>query len=117
IHVGKTRNSTFYTEEGLKGGLKSWTQPYNKPVLTHHNAHDGEPIGRILEAQYSDQTLSGKSGLIFTVEITDPTAVEKVLDGRYHTVSIGASTDKVTCNICGTDRTEEWCEHYPGRRY
>lgn len=117
IHVGRTRNSTFYTEEGLKGGLKSWTQPYNKPVLTHHNSYDGEPIGRILNAEYSEQTLAGKGGLIFTVEVTDPDAIEKVLDGRYQTVSIGATTDKVTCNICGTDRTEEWCAHYPGKKY
>lgn len=117
IHVGRTKNFTYYTEEGLKAGLKSWTQPYNKPVLTHHNSYSGEPVGRILEAEYSDKTLSGKPGLIFTVEITDPDAIEKVLDGRYQTVSIGASTDKVTCNICGTDRTQEWCDHYPGKKY
>lgn len=117
IHVGRTRNYTFYTEEGLKSGLSSWTQPYSKPVLTHHNDWNGEPIGRILKAEFSDKTLSGKSGLIFTCEITDPDAIEKVLDGRYQTVSIGATTDKVTCNICGTDRTEEWCDHFPGEIY
>jgi hypothetical protein len=117
IHVGRTKNFTYYTEEGLKAGLKSWTQPYNKPVLTHHNEYRGEPIGRILSADYSEQTISGRPGLIFTVEITDADAIEKVLDGRYQTVSIGASTDKVTCNICGTDRTEEYCGHYPGEKY
>jgi hypothetical protein len=117
IHVGRTRNHTFYTEEGLKAGLSSWTHPYNKPVLTHHNERNGEPIGRILKAEYSEKTLSGKPGLIFTCEITDPDAIEKVLDGRYQTVSIGASTDKVVCNICGTDRTQEWCEHFPGEKY
>jgi hypothetical protein len=83
-------------------------------VLTHHNSYDGEPIGRILKAQFQEDTKSGRPGLVFTVEITDPDAIEKVLDGRYSTVSIGAHTDKVTCNICGTDRTQEWCEHYPG---
>ena len=117
IHVGRTKNFTYYTEEGLKAGLHTWTQPYNKPVLTHHNEHTGEPIGRILEASYEETTLAGKSGLVFTVEITDPQAIEKVLDGRYSTVSIGASTNKVTCNICGTDRTESWCDHYPGEKY
>src|SRR5690606_10788828 len=55
IHVGRTKNFTYYTEEGLKAGLKSWTQPYNKPVLTHHNSYNGEPVGRILEAEYSDK--------------------------------------------------------------
>jgi len=117
IHVGRTANYTYYTKEGLSAGLDSWTHPYNKPVLTHHNDYDGEPIGRILKAEFSENTKSGKPGLVFTVEITDPVAIEKVLDGRYSTVSIGATTDKVTCNICGTDRTQEWCEHYPGEEY
>lgn len=117
IHVGRTANYTFYTEEGLKNGLSSWTHPYNKPVLTHHDAHRGEPIGRILKTEFAESTISGRKGLIFTCEITDPAAVEKVLDGRYSTVSIGATTDKVTCNICGTDRTKEWCEHWRGEDY
>jgi hypothetical protein len=117
IHVGRTANYTYYTKEGLSSGINSWTTPYQKPVLTHHNDHDGEPIGRILDATFSETTPSGKSGLIFKAEITDPRAIEKVLDGRYQTVSIGATTDKVTCNICGTDRTEDWCDHYPGQNY
>lgn len=117
IHVGKTANHTFYTEDGLKEGIGSWTHPYNKPVLTHHNSQDGETIGRILRAEFAETTMSGRKGLIFTCEITDPEAVEKVLDGRYQTVSIGATTDKVTCNICSTDRTKEWCEHWRGEEY
>lgn len=117
IHVGITANGTMYTEEGLKNGISSWTHPYNKPVLTHHNQHSGETIGRILSAKYSTETKSGRKGLIFTVEITDPDAQEKVLDGRYQTVSIGATTDKVTCNICGTNRAESWCDHWKGRTY
>ncbi len=117
IHVGRTRNYTFYTKEGLMTGLSSWTSPHQKPVLTHHNDRDGEPIGRIIKAEFAEVTQSGKPGLVFTVEITDPVAMEKVMDGRYQTVSIGANTDKITCNICGTDRTQEWCEHYPGTQY
>jgi hypothetical protein len=117
IHVGRTANYTYYTKEGLTAGLNSWTTPYNKPVLTHHNDYNGEPIGRILKAEFVEATRSGKPGLVFTCEITDPDAIEKVLDGRYQTVSIGATTDKVTCNICGTDRTQEWCDHYPGEEY
>lgn len=117
IHVGRTANYTFYTEQGLKEGLNSWTHPYNKPVLTHHNSHDGEAIGRILRAEFAESTMSGRKGLIFTCEITGEEAVEKVLDGRYQTVSIGATTDKVTCNMCGTDRTQEWCEHWRGETY
>lgn len=117
IHVGRTANYTFYTEQGLKDGITSWTHPYKKPVLTHHEQHRGEPIGRILKAEFTESTASGRKGLVFTVEITDSVAIEKVLDGRYQTVSIGATTDKVACNICGTDRTKEWCEHWRGEEY
>lgn len=117
IHVGRTANFTHYTREGLKNGVQSWTTPYNKPVITHHNQHSGEPVGRILSAEYSESMPSGREGLLFTVEITEADAVEKVLDGRYQTVSIGATTDKVTCNICHTDRTQEWCEHWRGESY
>lgn len=117
IHVGKTRNHTYYTAEGLKNGIKSWTQPYNKPVLTHHDSRRGEPIGRILSARFEQNTQSGRPGLIFETEITEADAIQKVKDGRYQTVSIGGHTDKVTCNCCGTNRTEEWCEHYPGETY
>lgn len=117
IHVGKTRNGTYYTEKGLREGIDSWTRPYNKPVLTHHNSRDGEPIGRILSAKFEEKTLSGRAGLVFEVEISDKEAVEKVKDGRYSTVSIGGHTDSVVCNCCGTDRMNEWCEHYPGEVY
>lgn len=117
IHVGKTRNGTFYTETGLKEGLSSWTQPHEKPVLTHHNSRNGEPIGRIKSAKFEEKTLSGRKGLVFEVEITDPEAIEKVKDGRYQTVSIGGYTDSVVCNCCGVDRMNEWCEHYPGEVY
>lgn len=117
IHVGKTRNGTYYTEAGLKNGIDSWTKPYNKPVLTHHNSRTGEPIGRILSAKFESSTMSGRPGLVFEVEISDPTAIEKVKDGRYSTVSIGGYTDSVVCNCCGTNRMDEWCEHYPGDVY
>lgn len=117
IHVGKTRNGTFYTETGLKEGISSWTQPHEKPVLTHHNSRTGEPIGRIKSAKFEEKTLSGRKGLVFEVEISDKEAIEKVKDGRYQTVSIGGYTDSVVCNCCGVDRMNEWCEHYPGEVY
>ncbi|MBA4293911.1 hypothetical protein C0431_13190 [bacterium] len=117
IHVGKTRNGTFYTEKGLKEGIDSWTKPHEKPVLTHHNSRNGEPIGRIKSAKFEEATLSGRKGLVFEVEISDKEAIEKVKDGRYSTVSIGGYTDSVVCSCCGTDRMDEWCEHYPGEVY
>lgn len=52
-------------------------------------------------------------------EVTDQDAIKKILDKRFLTVSIGATTDKAICSICKTDWLEdrEKCEHRPGKIY
>lgn len=123
IHAGPTKNNTFYQKEKLKGdsmiesGVYSWTHPYDKPMLTHHNQGSGEPIGRVVEARYAQQTSSDREGIIVVAKITDPEAIEKVLDGRYQTVSIGGETDGATCSICGQELTEGMCDHIRGEEY
>ena len=42
------------------------------------------------------------------------TAIE---GGILREVSVGCRTAKATCNICGVNKRERWCEHYPGRVY
>lgn len=51
--------------------------------------------------------------------ITDPNAVEKVLDGRYLTVSTSADSNKAVCSVCHEDWVAEGepCEHRPGKVY
>ena len=44
IHVGPTRNFTWYTEEALKNSQKSWSIPYQRPLILHHNEKDGKII-------------------------------------------------------------------------
>ena len=124
IHAGKTKNNTFYASDKLKGdpllssGVHSWTRPYNKPMLTHHNQFNGEPVGRVIEAQFTNATNAGREGVIVKSEIVDKEAMEKVLDGRYKTVSIGAETDSALCSICGKDMIKDgYCGHWPGETY
>lgn len=124
IHETVTGNYTEYKEDELRGspsnltGVHSWTRPYNNPVLTHHDQESGEPIGRVIEAKFSNSTLSGKPGIILKARITDEDAIEKIKDGRYQTVSVGGNVAHAECSICGTDWvTEGWCEHMPGREY
>lgn len=122
IHAGRTRNNNIYPAERLKGDFKnrsgcySFVHPYPKPMLKNHD-HESEPTGRIKNAQFVSDTATGKEAIIIVPEITDPDTIEKVLDGRYMTVSIGASTDSATCNICGTNIIEEWCGHVKGVEY
>lgn len=124
IHAGKTKNNMFYSSEKLRGdalmssGVHSWVYPYNKPMLTHHNQYDGEPVGRIIEAQFATTTNANREGVIVKAEIVDKDAMTKVLDGRYKTVSIGAETDAAICSICGRDVIKDgYCGHWPGETY
>ena len=123
IHAGKTKNNSFFQPMKLKGdpelksGVFSWTHPYSKPMLTHHNQIDGEPIGRVIEAEYTQNTLAGREGILVKAKISDPEAIEKVLDGRYSTVSIGGETDSAKCSVCGQELTEDWCGHEKGEFY
>lgn len=124
IHAGMTRNKTFYSAEKLKGdpikasGVYSWTNPYPKPMIKNHDSYSGDPTGRIESAVYITNSTTNKESIVIIPTITDPDAIEKVLDGRYMTVSIGATTDSAICSICGTNLVEEgWCGHFKGEKY
>lgn len=123
IHAGKTRNNTRYLADKLKGdpqlqsGVYSWLYPYPKPVIMNHDTNTA-PTGRIHAASFTKDTKAGKEGIIAVPKITDPNAIESILDGRLMTVSIGATTDAAICNICGTDIIEEgFCGHMKGESY
>ncbi len=123
IHAGTTRNFTRYLADKLKGdplnhtGVYSWLYPFAKPVIYNHDT-DTEATGRIHSAAFSKDTQAGKPGIIVIPKITDPVAIEKVLDERLLTVSIGATTDSAICTICGTDIIQEgFCGHMKGESY
>jgi hypothetical protein len=66
----------------------------------------------------SDPAYPGLGHILITAEITDPDAIEKILDKRFLTVSIGATSDRAICSICKRDWVEEGpCEHTPGKEY
>lgn len=117
--LGKmTRNGTIYDKEyflcsiphpenGQPSGLVSFVKPYFKPVLTNHDMKS-EPLGRII---YGEVREGQNDDVILYPMITDKDAIEKIVDGRYLTVSIGIETDHVWCTICGNDMTTGRCEH------
>lgn len=130
-HAGTLINGRIYPPKSMKKGLKSWTQPYKKPVLTNHNA-DQDPIGRVIKAEYLktprgldnsdyEPILNQSDGYGFQhliVKITDQNAIQKILDGRYETVSVRMSTNHAFCSICGTDWSHDGpCDHIPGQKY
>jgi hypothetical protein len=130
-HSGTLINNRIYPPEEMKKGLHSWTSPYKKPVLFNHD-DTKDPIGRVISAHYEKTQraiesrdykpiLRESDGYGFqrlTAKITDPDAIQKILDGRYETVSVRMSTNHCWCSVCDTDWSDgEPCEHTPGTKY
>ena len=102
IHVGPTRNYTWYMEEALDYSIPSWTKPYQRPLIMHHNETDGKIIRRIMSVEkVTKNTRSGTPALLFTCNVPDKEGKEQILDGRLKTTSIGVIAHDVRCSICG----------------
>ena len=112
------------------------TAPYDKPILTHHQQTDGDPIGRVVASKFvqlwkDDEKFTndyrspvtdyveGSGKIVIDALITDPEAQARILDGRYLTFSSGQTPSNAWCSICKHDAivTGRWCEHVPGQAY
>lgn len=121
-HSDTEINSAFYTSDSMLRDFGSYIYPFKKPFLKNHNSHNGEPLGRIIDADCIDSAIvDGKKALDVTAKISDKDAIEKILDGRYKTVSIGARPGTITCNTCGKhilkDGSFKFCGHFRGETY
>ncbi len=113
-----TGNYTMYTPESLVGSIPSWTSPYNKPCIMHHNEKDGKIIGRIINVSSKEKdTRSNTPALLFTINVPDEDGKKQIRDGRLATVSVGISALDVRCSICGENIAEHECEHKRGKQY
>ena len=127
-------NYGYYPDTSLRKSITSWTTPFNKPVLVHHDSHK-DAVGRNIGSVYrtiapavmpqvqnsirdTDFSYRGLGYIRNLVNTTDPDAVQKVLDGRYLTVSVGGETDSMVCSICSRDWLEDGrCDHRFGNSY
>lgn len=118
IHAGMTKNNTYYPADKLEQSAHTWTDPYSRPVIKNHDTWE-EPTGRVKSATFKDSVLKPNTKTIqLELHITDPNTIEKVLDGRYQTLSIGGSTNEARCSICATNVVEAgWCGHSKGKTY
>lgn len=119
IHSRVTRNNTYYSPECLKDSVPYWTNPYERPVIMHHNEKDGTIIGRIKSVEYKEAgTRTGTPALVFTANIGDDEGKKGIKNGTLSTVSIGVIAHDLRCSICGTNLAEEGlCEHEKGETY
>lgn len=139
-------NHRVYPGVAMKKSYKSFVSTenggdaeYDKPVMRHHDGGlfggPTDPIGRVRGAKFvalkagpafkndymnPDTPNNGGRGsgyILLDLEIADPDAIQKILDGRYSTVSVGFTPNAYYCSICGADQLGEGCEHIPGRVY
>ena len=134
-HVGYVNdNFKFYHPEDAEEAANTFLSPYGKPVLWDHDMWS-PPLGRTVEAKFiplrsklSPTPLKNNTpqGVVrVKSRIGDYGAAEKILDGRYSTVSVRAVPENVYCSICNQDlmhpelrkEDEERCNHYPGKTY
>lgn len=119
IHSRVTRNNTYYSPKCLKESVPYWTNPYKVPVIMHHNEKDGQIIGRVHSAEYTEVNTRGNTpALIFTANVGDEEGKKGIKNGTLSTVSIGVIAHDLRCSICGTNLAEEGlCEHEKGEYY
>lgn len=120
-HSGGNRNNVFYHSDSMEKDAASWMVPYAKPLIKNHDSWD-EPLGRAVSHQFGRSNLNPDRDCIsVTFRVTDADAIEKFMDGRYRTMSIGGSVGHISCNICGKDILKDgvfkFCGHWKGEVY
>lgn len=120
IHEGLTANYNHYSAEALEKSLTSWVQPYPKPIIINHD-QESDPLGRVMGARM-DKEADGTPYVRLQVAILNPTAIERVMDQRFLTGSVGGKADHAMCSICNTDWVEKSgygpaCKHERGKVY
>lgn len=73
---GKRINDRIYTPKGQVGGLSTWTTPFPKPILVHHEK-TGDVLGRVISVDYVD---TPNESLKFFKNIRDYNEVRAAFD-------------------------------------
>lgn len=120
IHEGLTANYNMYSAAELEKSLDSWVEPYPKPIIKNHDI-ETEPLGRVMAARM-DKEADGAPFVRLQVRIDDATAIEKIMDQRYLTGSVGGKAGEALCSVCGKDWAnssmfELPCRHERGKVY
>jgi hypothetical protein len=98
----------------------SMLDSFIKGNLPHNNMVDVVRDIFLKDQYIKDRNYAGLGYIELTASISDPDTIAKIIDQRFLTGSIGASTDAAVCSICKKDwLTDDSgpCEHEPGQMY
>lgn len=95
-------NNYYYKVDGMKKYVDTWLAAGGRPYLVGHDMKS-ENKGRVDDAEFvSTGADTGYHAL--DVMIADEKEVQRIIDGRSLTVSVGSvPVDPVECSICGHD--------------
>jgi len=131
---GSIVNRRMYRGPSVQKNYLRFTEPYDKPVLKGHDQENPDAtIGRVVKSRfekfekdakkfkydfaYATKKGEGSGRVILTTDITDEDAQQRVIDGRYATVSTSQQLAFPICSHCGRDWSlSQECEHWPGRK-
>jgi hypothetical protein len=120
-HSGENLNHAVYTSDSMENDASTWLFPFAKPLIKNHYM-DNEPLGRAVATRFGPSEFdSNRDCIDVTYRVSDEDAMVKFADGRYKTMSIGASSSSIKCNICGKailkDNKVTFCGHWKGNVY
>lgn len=120
-HSGRNANYFQYDSADLERDAHTWMSPFPKPLIKNHDMWT-EPMGRVLDFSFGPSEITEDADCInVTYRVTDADAIDKFLDKRYHTMSIGAKVSNIRCNTCGKDVLKDgafkFCGHMRGESY
>lgn len=110
------RDAEQFTLACLRGLAELYV---GKTMVMDHCWSASNQIARIYGAAV--EQADGVNSLVLSAYMlrNDQTAstIAAIEGGILREVSVGCRTGKATCNICGTNKRQLWCEHYPGKVY
>jgi len=121
-HSGRNLNYTNYHSDSMEKDAATFMVPFKKPLIKNHDMYE-EPLGRVVDFQFGPSILNdARDCIAVTWRVTDSDAIPKFLDGRYGTLSIGATANHVKCEVCGNDivkdgQFKKFCGHWRGETY
>lgn len=120
-HSGRRINYALYNSESMAEDASTFMYPFAKPLIKNHDRRT-EPLGRAIDSSFDkSEFLEDSDTINVTWRVSDNDAMLKFADGRYKTMSIGASANKITCNTCGKTILDsgkmKFCGHWRGETY
>jgi hypothetical protein len=114
--IGRVQSSRYVDQSHLYPVNDIWLNKLAAGSLKDKDLQ--KAVQYTLKNWQNQEEYQGLGYIELIAEITDPDAIQKILDNRYLTVSTAHSSDAAFCGICMQNWVADgWCEHEPGNMY